>query len=63
MSGTHLPPTRPRLRRWLIALAVLLALLGIYGVALDRMAQQLGEDMQKSLRMQPSVDDQKHRAD
>lgn len=62
MRGTPSPSSRPRLRRWLIALTVLLVLLGAYAVALDRMAQRLGEDMQKSMRMQPSVDDERHRA-
>jgi hypothetical protein len=60
MDVIHTPTRRTRLRRWLVALAVLLVLLAGYGVMLDRFAQRIGADVQKNMRSAPVVADDKH---
>ncbi len=50
IRSTAPPPSR-RLRRWLIVVGVAVAVLGLYGFSLNWFAQQLGDDMQKSIRM------------
>jgi hypothetical protein len=44
-------------RRWLIAIAVLLVLSACYAIALHRIALRIGGDIQDSLRTAPVLDD------
>lgn len=53
----------PRLRRWLIGLAVLAILLALYATLLERVKLRLDSDMQRSLRDTPLMDDTRHRRD
>lgn len=61
--GTPIPmaatpsPSRHRLRRWLIAIAVLVVLSTCYAIALHRIALRIGGDIQDSLRTAPVLDD------
>lgn len=48
---------RPRLRRWLVAIAIVLALTVSYVLALQQIAQRIGGDIQDSLRAAPVLDD------
>ena len=48
---------RSRLRRWLVAIAVLLVLSASYAIALHRIALRIGGDIQDSLRAAPVLDD------
>jgi hypothetical protein len=48
---------RHRLRRWLIAITVLLVLSACYAIALHRIALRIGGDIQDSLRTAPVLDD------
>ena len=61
MNVTGTPTRGTRLRRWLVVLGALLVLLTAYVMVVDRFAERLGADMQKSMRTEPGVDDQKHR--
>lgn len=54
-SDAGLAPPRFRRRRWLIALAVGIALLAIYAGALTWVTQRLQTDIQKSIRPLPAV--------
>ena len=56
MAAIHSPPRR-RLRRWLIAIVVLLLLSACYAIALHRIALRIGGDIQDSLRTAPVLDD------
>ena len=57
VEGAHMQHTDPaaprsqRLRRWLIGLGVCAVLLGAYAFSLNWFAQQLGEDMEKTIRL------------
>lgn len=52
MDSSHpAPPPSRRLRRWLIGVGVAVVVLGIYAFSLNWFAQQLGDDMQKSIRL------------
>ncbi|MDH5823074.1 hypothetical protein QFW77_08740 [Luteimonas sp. RD2P54] len=53
-------PSRHRLRRWLIGLAILAALLAVYAAALHWFTLQVGEGVQSSLREAPLLDDAQH---
>jgi len=44
-------PRSRRLRRWLIGIGVTALLLAIYGFSLNWFAQQLGDDLEKSIRL------------
>jgi len=44
-------PRSRRLRRWLIGVGVTVLILGLYAFSLNWFAQQLGDDMQKSMRL------------
>jgi hypothetical protein len=48
---------RPRLRRWLIAITVVLLLSASYAIALHKIALRIGGDIQDSLRTAPVLDD------
>lgn len=56
MATTH-PLPRSRLRRWLVAIAIVLALGACYVVALQRITLRIGGDIQDSLRTAPVLDD------
>jgi hypothetical protein len=58
MAATPSPSApRHRLRRWLIAITVLLLLSACYAIALHRIALRIGGDIQDSLRTAPVLDD------
>lgn len=57
------PRPHPRLRRWLTGIAVLLALLALYAVALRWLTVQIGDDVQNTLREVPVLDDHTPRTD
>lgn len=50
-------PGRPRLRRWLIAIVVVLVLAACYAITLQRITLRIGNDIQDSLRTAPVLDD------
>jgi hypothetical protein len=50
-------PPRFRLRRWLVGLVVLLALLAVYAVALRWVTEQIGDDVENTFREAPVLDD------
>ncbi|MEP6634520.1 MAG: hypothetical protein ABJA62_09955 [Luteimonas sp.] len=54
-------PRRPRLRRWLIALAVVLLLLVAYATALEWFAQRIGTDVQRTMHAATSGQEGKRR--
>lgn len=56
MTTTYTPP-RPRLRRWLIGIAILLVLCASYAVALHWATLRIGGSVQDSLRTAPVLDD------
>lgn len=45
------PPRSNRLRRWVIGIGLGVVVLGLYAFSLNWFAQQLGDDMQKSIRL------------
>lgn len=56
----HTDPVAPRprrLRRWLIGVGVCVVLLGAYAVTLNWFAQQLGNDMEKTIRLPTAAAD------
>lgn len=57
------PHPRPRQRRWLTGIAILLALLALYAVALRWLTVQIGDDVQNTLREVPVLDDHTPRTD
>jgi ferric-dicitrate binding protein FerR (iron transport regulator) len=57
-ASSPLPnPPRLRLRRWLVGIVALLALLAVYAVALRWVTKQVGDDVQNSFREVPVLDD------
>lgn len=56
MAAIHSSP-RSRLRRWLIAIAIVLLLCACYALALHRITLRIGGDIQDSLRTAPVLDD------
>jgi hypothetical protein len=57
------PVSRPRRRRWWIALAVLAAVLALYIVAIGWFAQRLRETLGESVQPAPAIEDRQHRRD
>lgn len=55
--------TRSRLRRWLILAVALTIALAAYVWEVSRVAQRLGNDMQRSIQAVPAVQDTRHRRD
>lgn len=62
MSTTD-PVRQSHRRRWLLAGAVLALLLAVYAGALIWFTQRLENDMQRSVRDTPVVEDSNHRSD
>lgn len=56
MATPH-PTSRPRLRRWLIAIALLLVLFASYAAVLHWATLRIGGGVQDSLRTAPVLDD------
>jgi len=61
--GTTDPIPQSRRRRWLLAGAVLALLLAVYAGALIWFTQRVENDMQRSVRDAPVVEDYHHRSD
>lgn len=56
MATLHSSP-RPRLRRWLVVVAIVLALAACYAIALQHVTLRIGGGIEDSLRAAPVLDD------
>jgi hypothetical protein len=55
-------PSQPRTRRRWLVLAVVATLLALYGTGLGWLAQRLQDDLGRTLRPAPALDDEQHRS-